>query len=150
MVHHIMKLFSNSSRKGGPDSSDYFQTQRQLKSIPPHLVKTALVLKKLASPASPTIRNTSTRPALSSSFQAVLRQQSEIDKTIKLFKQNTKQEMEQVLKEGNKDATKEADYKWRIVTSNIEHILREDNFLNSDELLDWVQQLVYGREEKRA
>jgi len=37
----------------GPDSSDYFRLQRQLKSIPPHPVKTTLTPKKLASPASP-------------------------------------------------------------------------------------------------
>lgn len=43
----------------GPDSSDYFRLQRQLKSMPPHPAKTTLTPKKLASPASPTIQNTS-------------------------------------------------------------------------------------------
>jgi flagellar biosynthesis/type III secretory pathway protein FliH len=133
----------------GPDSSDYFQLQRQLKSIPPHPVKTVFTPKKAASPATPSSQKTSTRPPPASSFKEALEQQAEIEKTLEQFKQKAKQEMEQALKEGNEDAIKEADYKWKIVTRSIEDIRQEDNFLNSADLPDWLQQLIYGQEEEK-
>ena len=133
----------------GPDSSDYFRLQRQLKSIPTHPVKTTLTSKKLPSPASPAIQNTSTRPPPARSFQEALKQQAEIDKTLDQFKQKAKQEIEQAIKEGDEDAIKEADLNWRIVTSAIEDIRKEDNFLNSANTPDWTQQLILGEEEEK-
>lgn len=53
------------------------------------------------------------------------------------------------LKEGNKYAINQVDYKWRIVTSNTEDIGIKDSFLTSTKLPDWLQQLVYGQEEEK-
>ena len=48
-----------------------------------------------------------------------MKREAEMDETLEQFKQRAKQEMEQALKEGNDDAIREANYKWRIVTRNM-------------------------------
>ena len=48
-----------------------------------------------------------------------MKREAEMDETLEQFKQRAKQGMEQALKEGNEDAITEANYKWRIVTRNM-------------------------------
>ena len=124
-VNHMMKLLNDmkglecqplpSTVPGqGPNTSDYFRLQGQLKNIPAQPVKWHLVSKLAASSASPIfppIQKRSGRPPTPTSFQEAIQQRADIEKRLNEFKEKVKQDMLKALKCGDEDEIKGADYR---------------------------------------
>ena len=100
----------------GPNSSDYFRLQGQLKNIPAQPAKRPLPTKAAAA-AVPRAR-----PVTPTSFEGAFQQRAEIKKRLDEYQQKAKQAMEEALKWGDEEAIEKADYNWRIATSIIKDL----------------------------
>ena len=127
----------------GPNSSDYFRLQGQLKNIPAQPVKRPLPTKAAATAAATVPR---ARPAIPSSFEEAVHQQGEIQKSPDGYEKKAKQAMEEALKRGDKEAIKKADYNYRITTSIIKTLRAPEPDFVEPSLID---QLIYGKEKKK-
>ena len=131
----------------GPNSSDYFRLQGQLKNIPAQPVKRPL--PTTASAAAAAAAAAGPRPPVTArSFEEALKESADIEIRLDEYKNKAKQDMEEALQWGDNEAIKKVDYNWWIVTVIIKD-LREatDPYLDKPSL---VNQLIYGKEaEKR-
>jgi len=69
-----------------------------------------------------------------------------MEKRLDEFKEKAKQDMKEVLKWGDDEAIKAADYKWRIVTCSINDIWEENRIFNEPSL---VEQVIYSPVKSR-
>ena len=72
----------------GPNSSDYFRLQGQLKNIPPQPVKRPLVSKPstTAPPVPTSIQTQPEKPPTATSFKEAIKQRKEINKKLEEYK----------------------------------------------------------------
>ena len=108
-VDRMMKLLSDMKQVEGqtlplalpgqgPNGSDYFSLQGQLKNIPAQPVKRSLPAKPAAIPKP------SGRPPTPTSFKEALQQRADIVKRLDELKDKAKQDIEEELKWGDDEA----------------------------------------------
>ena len=129
----------------GPNNSDYFRLQGQLKNMPAQPVKRSLAIKP-STGAAAAVPKPAGRPPTPTSVEEALQQRADIEKRLDEFKEKAKQDTEEALKWGDAEAIKKADYNWRIVTSAVDDIREENGFFNEPSLVD---QVIYGEEEEK-
>ena len=161
-VDRMMKLLSDMKQVEGqglasrlpgqgPNSSDYFRLQGQLKNIPAQPVKRPLPLKPstAAAAAAAAVAAGSEPPGrppiTATSFEEALKESAEIEKSLDEYKEKAKQDMEEALKRGDDEAIQKADYNWRIVTSIIKTLRETSPDFVEPSVID---QLIYGQEEE--